>query len=219
MKGFIRAIFTRSATLLISIYPSVAVIVSQWMCHSSTEWTGSALPKLFACPLIKISTGIAKKQERVHPDFPYLCPLLISIFDPKDNVGFVLTWGLRDGIGELSPRMNTQEDKAGSCCGLRRMWRYHLPLPLLPSAACCVHHVLPPLSKCTSQLGAFCSICTFLASCMYKLLSSSAKRQKKYTFGVCDHIRLCDCETAWMNVLPTPWLSIWTSAEFTECRS
>ena len=142
------------------------------------------------------------------------------IFDPKDNVGFVLTWRLRDGIGGLSPRMNTQEDKAGSCCGLRRMWRYHLPLPPpTPSAVCCVHHVLPPLSKCTSQLGAFCSICTFLASCMYTLLSSSAKRQKKYTLGVCDHIRLCDCETAWMNVLPTPWLSIWTSAEFAECRS
>ena len=101
------------------------------------------------------------------------------IFDPKDNVGFVLTWRLRDGIGGLSPRMNTQEDKAGSCCGLRRMWRYHQPLPpLLPSAVCCVHHVLPPLYKCTLQLGAFCSICTFLASCMYTLLSSSAKRQK-----------------------------------------
>ena len=143
---------------------------------------------------------------------------LAEFLIPK--ICFVLTWRLRDGIGGLSPRMNTQEDKAGSWRGLRRMWRYHLPLPPpTPSAVCCVHHVLPPLYKCTSKLGAFCSICTFLASCMYILLSSPAKRQKKYTLLVCDHIRLCDCETVWMNVLPTPWLSIWTSAEFTECRS
>ena len=177
--------------------------------------------KLFACPLIKMSTGIAKKEERVHPDFPYLCTLLISIFDPKDNVGFVLTWRLRDGIGGLSPRMNTREDKAGSCCGLRRMWRYHQPLP-------------PPYPKCSllctsSSAPAFqvhLTIGCILFNlhfpsilCMYTLLSSSAKRQKKYTLGVCDNIRLCDCETAWMNVLPTPWLSIWTSAEFAECRS
>ena len=108
-----------------------------------------------------------------------------------DNVRFVLTWRLRDGIGGLSPGMNDQEDKAGSCCGLRRMWRYHQPLPpLTPSAVCCVHHVLPPLSKCTSQLGAFCLSYTFPASCMYTLLSCSAKRQKS-THLVCAIILEC----------------------------
>ena len=136
-----------------------------------------------------------------------------------DNVRFVLTWRLRDGIGGLSPGMNDQEDKAGSCCGLRRMWRYHQPLPpLIPSAVCCVHHVLSPLSKCTSQLGAFSSSHTFPASCIHSW-ALQPKDKKKAQLGVSDHIGVCDCETAWMNVLPTPWLSIWTSAEFTECRS
>ena len=106
----------------------------------------------------------SKKTRECSPRFS----VFISPFDPKDNVGFVLTWRLRDGIGGLFPRMNSQEDKAGSCCGLRRMWRYHQPLPpLTPSAVCCVHHVLPLLFKCTSQLGAFCSSHTFPASCIH----------------------------------------------------
>ena len=129
MKGFIRAIFARSATF------SHFYILAQ---------------------LLFVGNGCANRRwvDRVS--------LLV------DNVRFVLTWRLRDGIGGLFPRMNSQEDKAGSCCGLRRMWRYHQPLPpLTPSAGCCVHHVLPLLFKCTSQLGAFCSSHTFPASCIH----------------------------------------------------